>query len=344
MDGETHELQHPDFIWTWKVSSQGNRESIWLPYLAEVAKKPRSSLWTLRYNGGEIETDLRKIDFIMLYGASGNIPIEFLDALNTHRICLTIHRRNISKPYIFIPASGAGSDDLLSAQIIARSNERKTSYVARTLIRERFLATSCLSPISSTNFKRLASARNVVEVRNIEAVQATQYWAAFFQAIGLSSGMVRRNFPHPVNSALDAGSFFLHGILLRWILFHKLSPFHGFLHRPTNYPSLVYDLVEPYRHWIEVSVTKACADVGHENTQTLTAVTIEHLKRCLEEPVYVPSTRQTARRKSLLHGSVLALRAWLLNKQPRFVLPVEGEKRGGRPPKVGFSLPGYRVT
>ncbi len=146
----------------------------------------------------------------------------------------------------------------------------------------------------------------------------------------------------PINTALDACSFFLHGILLRWILFHKLSPFHGFLHRPTGYTALVYDLIEPYRWWIDASVTKAAQASGTDDAKQLTAASIEALKSMLDEVVYVPATRQSVRRKSLLHGSVLALRAWLIDKQTRFVLPVEGVRKGGRPPQVGFSMPGYK--
>lgn len=125
------ELQHPDFIWTWKESVRGTRQSIWLPYLQAISKKPRSKLWQLSYNGGEIDADLSKVDFIMLYGGCGNLPAEFLDDLNQHRICLAIHRRNMPRPYWFLPASGADADDLLSAQIIARENLNTAAYVAR---------------------------------------------------------------------------------------------------------------------------------------------------------------------------------------------------------------------
>ena len=33
-----------------------------------------------------------------------------------------------------------------------------------------------------------------------------------------------------------------------------MSPYHGFLHTPTEYPALVYDLMEPYRGYIEKTV------------------------------------------------------------------------------------------
>jgi CRISPR/Cas system-associated endonuclease Cas1 len=201
-----------------------------------------------------------------------------------------------------------------------------------------------LSPVAASSYRLLASARNVAQVRNIEAQHATRYWTAYFsRVLGEDASDVTRRADreHPVTSALDACSFFLTGIILRWVLFHKLSPFHGYLHQTTGYPSLVYDLIEPYRCWIGDAVEIAVTKVGAANGQQLTAASVTALKSILEESVYVPATRQTVRRKSLLHGAVLSLRAWLLRKQARLVLPVEGPKTGGRPPKLGFKIPGY---
>lgn len=343
MTGEINELQHPNFIWTWKESARGQRQSLWIPYSQTITKSTGTSKWRIKFNGGECDVHLAKTDLILLYGASGDLPVAFLDDLNTHRICLSIHRRNMPRPFLFIPSSGADEDDLLSVQTAARLNGKKASYVARTLIREKFAATESLVMVSGAEYKRLAAARDIDTIRHIEATQASRYWATYFAALGLpDTPAARRDCPHPVNTALDAGSFFLHGVLLRWILFHRLSPFHGFLHRPTSYPSLVYDLIEPYRHWIDVAVASAVAEVGAADSEKLTAASIATLKKHLDAPAYIPATRQTVRRKSLLHGVVLALRAWLLGKQLRLVLPVEGEKKGGRPPTIGFSLPGYR--
>ncbi len=345
MEAEIDSLQHPDFIWTWKETARGGRQSVWLPYLQSIEKKPRSTnKWVMTWNGGQMDADLSKIDFIMLYGGVGTLPVEFLDALNQERICLSVHRRNMPRPYLFIPSSGADADDILTAQLAARSNEKTSAYVARSLIREKFASTESVCPVPSAEYRRLAAVRNVDAARNIEAHHAARYWPAYYRTVMENGDSLpnRRDHPHPINTALDACSFFLHGVVLRWVLFHKLSPFHGFLHRPTGYPSLVYDLLEPHRWWIDSSVRGAAEKVGFHDEQKLTAVSIEALKSMMEESVYVPATRQTVRRKSLLHGSVLALRAWLLGKQDRFVLPVEGERKGGRPPKVGFAMPGYR--
>lgn len=343
MDPINPELQHPDFVWTWRESSRGHRQALWLPYIQSITKKPRSKRWILAWNGGAMETDLSSVDFIMIYGGFGVLPIEFLDDLNQQRVCLAVHRRNQERPYLFIPSSSADQEDILTFQLCVRSNEKSAAYVARTLIREKLASTGVMCPVSGADFKRLAASRNVASVLSIEAQHASRYWPTFYQAIlGQNTPLPqRRECDHPINRALDAGSYFLHGVLLRWVLFHKLSPFHGYLHRATGYTSLVYDLLEPYRWWIDQAVLRAAPKVGVDDAQLLIQESIGQLKAALEEMVYVPATRQIVRRKSLLHGAVLGLRAWLLDKQVRLVIPVEGQKKGGRPPNLGFKIPGY---
>ena len=97
-------LQHPDFIWTWKESARGLRQSIWIPYLKSIKKSSRKGCWQIIFNGGECEVDLAKTDLILLYGATSDIPVEFLDDLNANRICPPIHRRNMPRPDVFMPA------------------------------------------------------------------------------------------------------------------------------------------------------------------------------------------------------------------------------------------------
>ena len=96
--------------------------------------------------------------------------------------------------------------------------------------------------------------------------------------------------------------------------------------------------MEPFRYIIEQAVQQACQEI--DESGSLVAYTIENMKLLLEETVYVPATHQKVRRKSILHGIVLALRAYLIKDMNRFVLPLEGLRKGGRPPKVSYKLPG----
>jgi CRISPR-associated endonuclease Cas1 len=335
------ENQHPDSIWTWQMSARGQRQSIWLPYVKSINPIAKSKEWQIQFNGGEVALDLSTIDTIMVYGDCGDLPVLFLDALNQHQILLSIHRRNQGRPYLFVPANAGNADDVLSDQIMARTNLSTSAYVARTLIRERLHSQAELIEMPQGVFKLLSVCRTVDQARGIEANQAARYWHSFYEKLGVPEPIARRNCPNPVNSALDAGSAFMQGVILRWVIHHRLSPFHGFLHRPTTYTGLVFDLMEPYRIWIEQAVMHAVSEHGTESEKVLIPATLNKLKLLLEEYVYVPATRQEVRRKAMLHGVVLALRAYLIGLQTRLVLPVEGERKGGRPPNVGYRLPGY---
>lgn len=260
------------------------------------------------------------------------MPLTFLDDLAARRIPALFHRRNLTDPYVFVPAARRDDTDMLTAQVMVRQNATRACLIARTFVRERFKATKF--PIAGAFYKRLTKLRDVKDIRLVEAHQSKTYWEKYFDDLG-QPGIPRRSV-NPVSAALDAGSFFIYGILLRWVLMHKMSPAHGFLHVTTGYPSLVYDLMEPYRYIIEDCV----AHCVRQKSKDLTEASLSEIKASLDEVVYAPSHRTYVRRKNLLHGSVLSLRSYLLGETRRLVLPTEGEKLGGRPPKMSYKLPG----
>jgi len=317
---------------------RGGRAALWIPYLNSVEPVPKSkSRYRFAYNGGEIECNLKEIDFIMIYGGDASIPLPFLDDLGANGIVLAIHRRNMPRPLYFFPHSESDQNDILSRQIVTRENLTRRCYVARTVIAQRIQSFDWLITIPGTPSKMLREARSLSSIRAIEAEWSKRYWDVFYTNLGLN---ISRRDEHPVNSALDAGSKFISGILLRWVIFHKLSPSHGFMHEPTNYISLVYDLIEPYRIWIERAVVHAYKN--GVKPDELVAATINGLKDLLQEEVYLPAFQEQTRRKNVLHAEVLALRSYLAGETPRFVVPVEGNRIGGRPVKVAFAIPGAR--
>lgn len=330
-------LQHPDFIWTWKSNIRGQRSSLWIPYLKSIQKiKGHKNQWLITYNGGELATDLEKVDFIMLYGMAGELPVSFLDALSQQRICLMIHRRNMEHPLILYTTPNNDTNDVLTKQILYRENVIKRVYISRTLILKRMEQFSHATEAADRAIYQLNKARDIVAIRTIEAEVTAKFWKQWAADLELKN--FKRRSESQVAKALDACSFFMYGQLLRWILFHKLSPCHAFLHQPSTYPSLPYDLMEPYRYIFEDAVA-GCIRGGIKDTE-LSARSLDRLKESLEEVIYVPATHQYVRRKNLIHGVVLALRAYLLGETRKFVIPSEGKKRGGRPPKISYSLPG----
>lgn len=333
---EITELQHSDSIWIWKSSARNAKVTLWLPYLQKI-EKIKGKTYRFIYKGGEVNANLTKVDCIMLYGASGMLDVEFLDNLCTCRIPLLIHRRNMDQPMMFLPALRPDENDILGRQVLLRQNQPKATYIARTLILARFAGVGI--DLGLVQRRKLNSARNLTSVRILEAELSRRYWQQFFKKIGNPKATRREK--SPITAALDAGSYFLFGIILRWVLVHRLSPTHGFLHTTTAYPALIYDLIEPYRYLIEEATTQAATELETES-EKLTAATLVNIKKKLEETVYVPMTKQYVRRKNLLHGGVLALRAYLSGDMQRLVIPMEGIKKGGRPPKVSYAIPGGR--
>ena len=163
MTEEITEFNHPDSIWTWKTAKGRKKATLWLPYFQSVERaKPRSKmLYRFIYNGGDFEADLRKIDCIMIYGATGTLPISFLDSLSVLGIHLLIHRRGMPQPYVFLPAQGSLSKDTLTAQVAIRRNTNKRVYIARTIIKERLKTLTKQLPVLDTVFSRLAKSRDL---------------------------------------------------------------------------------------------------------------------------------------------------------------------------------------
>ncbi len=337
MPPEITEFSHPDSIWTWKSNSRSRKASVWIPYF-EAVEKVKGTTYKIRFNGGPVDIDLKTVDCLLIYGAAGSLPVDFLEALNTHGITLLIHRRNIPTPMVLHPLNTTDQADVLSRQIMFRQDTRRRVYVAKTLIAARLHSMAWLAPIASVRFAQIRAATSLEKVRQIEAEQTKNYWQHYYYRAGIKD--IGRRSSHPINAALDAGSFFLFGVLMRWVIFHRMSPAHGFMHEPTNYQSLVFDLMEPYRVTFERAALEAWLE--DSTPESLTARALSILKGSLSDDAFVGAARATATRKSLLHGVVLALRAYLLGEMPRLVIPMEGGSTTGRPPKLSYMVPGAR--
>ena len=325
-------------VWVSRWNYRG-KASVWIPYLVSIKRvKKGVPIYHVAFNGGQLEIDLRKFEFIMLYGACGDLSLEFLDDLNKHKIILTIHRRNISDNLIFTPQSLSSKEDVLSSQILFRKNQKKLVYISRRLIQERVKSMNWIEDFHKEEIKKFNKLNSLSSLRSMEAVLTKRYWAKFYKDLDLD---INRREGHPVNSALDACSNFLSGIVLRWVLFHKLSPSHGYLHQQTTCNSLVYYLMEPFRYIIEQAVFYACMDAGQGKEDKFVAYSLERMKSLLLEPIYSPRLRQKMARRGLLHGSVLSLRSYLLGGTKKLVLPNEGSKvTGGRKINVSYRIPG----
>lgn len=288
------------------------------------------------YQGGEVEIALAKTESILFLGPSGVLPIAFLDDASRHGVAITIHRTHDATPYLFSPASKPDRDDLLGAQIRTRDDGRLRLYIARALVRARFAAAHWQLTLPDGQLTAIRQSKTIEQLRRAEAQASALYWRTYFAAAGCE-GVDRRS-DHALSKALDGASHFLAGTVHRWISGHGLSPWHGYLHEPTSYPSLVYDLLEPLRHFVDQAAFKAWH--ASRDEESMAARTIDELKRLLATKVWVPATRQHVYGRALIQGQVLALRAFLLNASMRYSPPIDGKRTAGRPQKGGYRLVG----
>jgi CRISPR/Cas system-associated endonuclease Cas1 len=317
---------------THAKNSKPKRVPLWLPYLQSI-KESRGGIWEFAFNGGVEKTSLDQVQSIMIYGESDtDLNVEQIDKLGRAGIPLIIHRRNMAQPIYISSGERPDKDDVLSKQIVKRVQFRTKTHIARQLLKMKMTNMSWIAPLS-----QLPMWASVKQLRNIEAVHAKKYWRAVYT--NLNHPEWARRDKNPVSLAFDAQSKFISGIILRWITYHHLSPFHGFLHETTDYPSLVYDLIEPYRGIFEKELLLRWKEEDTKEDAYLSSG-IVFTKELLHKQCYVPLTRQIVTYQELLHGIVLSLRYYLMGKQRKFLIPNAGKPNGGRPAKVDFLLYG----
>jgi CRISPR/Cas system-associated endonuclease Cas1 len=310
---------------------------LWLPYLSEITFKPKIVKFT--YKGGEIKTNWQKIHSIMIYGESVDLSQKFLEKCAVYKIPVVIHRRNMPRAVIITPTLPPDQENLLTHQILYKENKKKKAYIAKKLLQAKFQSMHWLTPVNRDLLYKMI---HIEEMTKTESWHARRYWRDYYAKLNLQSS--RRDSDKNVATViLDAVSKFISGILLRWILYHNLSPYHGFLHIPTDYPALVYDLMEPYRGYFDKVVFESIKEFrdSKKTESQIIGLTIEKVKEFLNQKVYVNSTRQIVTFNELLHGVVLALRAYLLGNTRRFVVPMPSKPNGGRPIKAGYLLYGH---
>lgn len=324
----THLSQH--FVLPHGKQGRG----LWyVPYPHDITPASKGKLpckWHICFHGGEAIIDLRTADTVLLYGASDTcLPLTFFHAAADHHVSISIQRAHATPIQSLIPGSSADRNDILSKQIRVRDDGRRSLFVARTLVVAKHESQAWLRSTGyRTGVAEARKAKTLAALRIVEAAQARRYFRSLFPDSSRRDSVE--------GECLDAAVLLLRGVIRRWILAHHLSPHHGFLHEPTTYESLVFDLVEPYRAWAEQSV-HACAASRKKLTPKNV---IEDLKLRLDEVVFCVPTRQWVRRMAFLQGAVLALRAYLTGDMLRLILPFEGEPGSGRPYKTSYRLAG----
>ncbi len=311
---------------------------LWLPYLNDIKIEPKSARFV--YKGGKVKIRWERIHSIMLYGKHIPLPQGFLEKCALYKIPIVIHRRNMVRAVWITPNYTSNREDLLTKQILARENLKKRLHIAKRLLIAKFKSMQWLIPPPAVNILRV---NNLEQLRTIEANHAKIYWVKYYDLLKIEG--TRRDKNNIASKVLDATSKFVSSIILRWVHFHHLSPYHGYLHEPTEYPALVYDLFEPVRGYYDKVVFNILREHKQVNLgeEGLLGKTINAVKEFFDKKTYVHSTRQIVTMHELLHGMVLALRAYLLGLSYRFIVPIPAKPKTGRPIKAGFVLYGHKA-
>lgn len=317
--------------------SYKRKKYIWLPYLSSITDKNKEVIFS--YKGGETKIEYKDIHSIMIYGAGCNLSLDFLEKCAFYKIPVIYHRRNLPRATIISSTLSTDQNDLITKQIIYRNNIKKRNYIAKRLISAKLKSMDWLIPYKRDLLFRVFDLK---KIQNIEAWQSKIYWKEYFKRLGMPE-LKRRDGNNEIKKTLDAVSKFIIGVVLRWILYHNLSPYHGFLHQPTEYPALAYDLIEPYRGYFDKVVFDTIKEAKTKKVleNKYLPMAIENIKNFFEKKVYVHSTKQITTFQELLHGIVLSLRVYLLNETRRFIIPLPEKPNGGRPIQAGFKLYGH---
>ncbi len=101
----------------------------------------------------------------------------------------------------------------------------------------------------SKSAKKISKAKDPAMLMGYEGSISVLYWRAFGILIGDETfKRETKDAPDAVNQALNYGYAFLYGRVQSALLKCGVNIYHSFLHVPqANKPTLVYDLIEPFR-------------------------------------------------------------------------------------------------
>src|SRR5208282_115735 len=216
---------------------------------------------------------------IIIDGHSGYISLQAFHWLSKNKIPVFVMNFDgtvISSVLPPIPVKA----DLRAAQFEAAANPKVKFKIAKALVQTKIARSLQVLDWLAERYDierevrlvkkqslGLGTARTVVEIRSVEGRVAAKYWGAYAKVLperldfqGRMTSSHQNDATDPVNAALNYGYGVLEGECRRAINAVGLEPSVGFLHDFSNYQtkqSLVYDLEEPFRWLVDLTVMQA---------------------------------------------------------------------------------------
>lgn len=216
---------------------------------------------------------------IIIDGHSGYISLQAFHWLSRNKVPVFVMNYDGTMISSILPPMSIKAD-LRAAQLEASGKMRMKRKIARALVEAKIARSiqvlewlgerydiSREVMLVKRNAMNLRRARTVGAIHSVEGRVALRYWTIYGRVLpesldfqGRMTSSHQNNATDPVNAALNYGYGFLEGECRRAINALGLEPSVGFLHDFSDYQtkqSLVYDLMEPFRWLVDLTVMQA---------------------------------------------------------------------------------------
>jgi CRISPR-associated protein Cas1 len=216
---------------------------------------------------------------LVIDGHSGYISLQALHWLSRNKVPVFVMSYDGSVISSIIPPAPIKAD-LRAAQFQAANGSNKKFKIAKALVQAKIARSLQVldwlgqrydvereTKVTKGEASKLGNAVTVPQLRTVEGRVALRYWETFRKALpewldfqGRMTATHQNNASDPFNAALNYGYGFLEAECRMAINVVGLEPAVGFLHDFSDYQtkeSLVYDLQEPFRWLVDVSVIQA---------------------------------------------------------------------------------------
>jgi CRISPR-associated protein Cas1 len=216
---------------------------------------------------------------IVIDGHSGYLTLQALHWLSRNNVPVFVMNYDGSLISSILPPTVTHAR-LRRAQYEAANDQETKFKIAKALVQAKIaLSLAVLEQfaqgceiereygVARQDAEKLSKASTINQLRTVEGRVALRYWEAYRKALPESFGFQGRittsrpnNASDPVNLALNYGYGFLEAECRMAINAVGLEPSVGFLHEFSDYQtkqSLVYDLQEPFRWLVDLTVMQA---------------------------------------------------------------------------------------
>jgi len=288
---------------------------LYLPYPESLKVKTKFLEYIIDGKKGSALLD--SVEVIFCLGDGINFPSEFLFKCQKKRIPVISYKTHLDEPLFITGSVLRASDNTLLKQIECYKNKKKRLVIVRKILERKF-ANQCWIGLKKVRLYRVINLENCLEV---EGLRSKQYFRCYKKELKKRNVEFKsRRTKSSANLFLNAGYTYIRGIILRWVVFHRLSPHYGFLHKCTRYPALAYDLMELYRCWIDkwfIEYLDRRSSLRDPNNF------VRYCSQALNEKIFVAHQSQKISRKEFIKLSVWQLKKYLVGKNKTLVLPEE---------------------